>query len=332
MRHLNKAFFEPLFLHQVETHHVTISTRYTVDHFLGYGRRYSIDYRFPIASNTACTPKTSIAQGRVEEVSLAAGVELFISDLDVLRPYQSFSKGNTDLLIVVMLEGCAHFDIDGQKRWITAGEACWLRLDTGLTLSAFHPANQRLRTLCLSLDAPAMQAWYGSYISSTAPHVWQLSPGLQLTIDEACCASSSAESQRMRFQGLALQIIAQGLDCRSPYTTESGALYRQRLALVRRWLDEEPSFDHTLQLLADRAAMSPSTLMRHFKMAYGLAPIDYLRKRRLALARELLLSGHSVQQAAHLSGYRHASNFITAFKKNYGISPGALTESSLERS
>lgn len=310
---------------------MTISTRYTIDHFLGYGRRYSIDYCFPITSNTACTPKTSIAQGRVEEVSLAAGVELFISDLDVLRPYQSFSKGNTDLLIVVMLEGCAHFDIDGQKRWITAGEACWLRLDTGLTLSAFHPANQRLRTLCLSLDASAMHAWYGAHISSASPHVWQLSPGLQLTIDEACRASSSAESQRMRFQGLALQIIAQGLDCRSPYTADSGALYRQRLALIRRWLDEEPSFDHTLQRLADRAAMSPSTLMRHFKMAYGLAPIDYLRKRRLSLARELLLSGHSVQQAAHLSGYRHASNFITAFKKNYGISPGALTESSLKR-
>lgn len=309
---------------------MTISNRYTVDHFLGYGRRYSIDYYFPTTSTSTCTPKTSIAQGRVEEVNLMAGVELFISDLDVLRPYQSFSKGNTDLLIVVMLEGCAHFDIGGQKRWITAGEVCWLRLDTGLTLTAFHPANQRLRTLCLSLDSTAMHAWYGHQVLPASPHVWSLSPGLQLTIDEACSTSGSSESLRMRFQGLALQIIAQGLDRRSSHTTGNGIQYQQRLALIRRWLDEEPSFDHTLQRLADSAAMSPSTLMRHFKMAYGLAPIDYLRKRRLSLARELLLSGHSVQQAAHLSGYRHASNFITAFKKNYGISPGALTESSFE--
>lgn len=259
------------------------------------------------------------------------GIELFISDLDVLRPYQSFSKGNTDLLIVVMLEGCAHFDIDGQKRWITAGEVCWLRLDTGLTLSAFHPANQRLRTFCLSLDSSAVHAWCGRQVLSTSPYVWSLSPGLQLTIEEACSTSGSNESLCMRFQGLALQIIAQGLDRRrSSHTTDNGIQYQQRLALIRRWMDEEPAFDHTLQRLANRAAMSPSTLMRHFKTAYGLAPIDYLRKRRLSLARELLLSGHSVQQAAHLSGYRHASNFITAFKKNYGISPGALTESSFE--
>ncbi|AQU84195.1 MULTISPECIES: helix-turn-helix transcriptional regulator [unclassified Halomonas] len=311
---------------------MTISNRYTIDHFLGYGHRYSIDYSFPKTASSTCTPKTSIAQGRVEEVSLAAGVELFISDLDVLRPYQSLSKGNTDLLIVVMLEGCAHFDINGQKRWITAGEACWIRLDTGLALSAFHPANQKLRTLCLSLNSSAMHAWYGSEISSASLHIWQLSPGLQLITDEACRASGSGESQRMRFQGLALQIIAQGIDCRSPDTADHGALYRPRLALIRRWLDEEPSLNHTLQRLADRAAMSPSTLLRHFKMAYGLAPIDYLRKRRLSLARELLLCGHSVQQAAHLSGYRHASNFITAFKKNYGISPGALTESSPKHS
>lgn len=309
---------------------MTINNRYTVDHFLGYGRRYSIDYCFPTMSACMPTPTASIAQGRVEEISLATGVELFISDLDVLQPYQSRSKGNTHLLIVIMLEGSAHFDIDSKKRWITAGEACWLRLDTGLTLSAFHPANQRLRTLCLSLDSSAMHAWYSPKTLSAAPHVWPLSPGLQLTIDEAFRAPGDSESMRMRFQGLALQIIAQGLDRRLSHTTDNEALYRQRLALIRRWLDEEPSFDHTLQRLADRAAMSPSTLMRHFKMAYGLAPIDYLRKRRLSLARELLLCGHSVQQAAHLSGYRHASNFITAFKKNYGISPGTLTESSFQ--
>ncbi|MRF00600.1 helix-turn-helix domain-containing protein, partial [Escherichia coli] len=47
-----------------------------------------------------------------------------------------------------------------------------------------------------------------------------------------------------------------------------------------------------------------------------------LRDCRLALARRYLLEGHSVQQAAWMCGYQHATNFATAFRRHYGISPG----------
>ena len=52
--------------------------------------------------------------------------------------------------------------------------------------------------------------------------------------------------------------------------------------------------------------------------------LDYLRDCRLEHARGYLLEGYSVQQAAWMSGYQHATNFSTAFRRRYGFSPGDL--------
>ena len=68
--------------------------------------------------------------------------------------------------------------------------------------------------------------------------------------------------------------------------------------------------------------MSPSSLRSKFRQRYGCTLFDYLRNCRLALARRYLLEGHSVQQAAWMCGYQHATNFATAFRRHYGISPG----------
>ncbi|MDL4863984.1 helix-turn-helix domain-containing protein, partial [Halomonas elongata] len=53
---------------------------------------------------------------------------------------------------------------------------------------------------------------------------------------------------------------------------------------------------------------------------------DDLREYRLSLARDYLTRGFSVQQAAHFCGYRHASNFATAFRRHYGVAPSSLAE------
>lgn len=73
--------------------------------------------------------------------------------------------------------------------------------------------------------------------------------------------------------------------------------------------------------------MSPSSLRSKFRQRYGCTLFDYLRDCRLALARRYLLEGHSVQQAAWMCGYQHATNFATAFRRHYGISPGTCANS-----
>lgn len=101
-------------------------------------------------------------------------------------------------------------------------------------------------------------------------------------------------------EGLILQLFGHGL---SMCQVESGKRLaasgeQQRLEVVRRLLEESPENDYTLNELAQRAAMSPSSLRSKFRAAYGCSVFDYLRDCRLEHARGYLLEGYSVQQAA----------------------------------
>ena len=89
-------------------------------------------------------------------------------------------------------------------------------------------------------------------------------------------------------------------------------------------LAAEPQHDYTMTALAGLAAMSPSSLRSKFKAVYGQTVFEFLKARRLELARGYLEQGYSVQQAAHFTGYRHATNLTAAFRRRYGLPPSQL--------
>ena len=67
--------------------------------------------------------------------------------------------------------------------------------------------------------------------------------------------------------------------------------------------------------------MSPSTLRAKFQAAYRQSVFSWLRERRAGSGPPASGPGLSVQQAAHFVGYRHATNFATAFRERYGVAP-----------
>ena len=73
--------------------------------------------------------------------------------------------------------------------------------------------------------------------------------------------------------------------------------------------------------IADAAYVSVNTLGRHFYKNFQVSPSEYLKKRRLANAAELLKSGASVTDACQGSGFVDCSKFIRLFKKHYGMTP-----------
>lgn len=80
----------------------------------------------------------------------------------------------------------------------------------------------------------------------------------------------------------------------------------------------------SLVQIAEKLNVSVSTLQRRFKRDYGVNIACYIKQRRLMLAKQALLAGHtSIGEVAFESGYKHASNFIAAFKKQFGATPAA---------
>lgn len=305
---------------------------FCVEDFIGFGERYGIDYRFPhLADNAWDSP---VLHGDVEEMTLSSGISLTHSDVRVLQPYETTSRHSSPLYMLVVLEGCVTLTLNGQEYQVLPGMAFSSQLSEQQAMSARHDADCTLKTLSFgvypnnadhqSLLETLLQEWQ----RLDAPtFVWPVPGFVLIGIQHAQQKGLSAVARTLLLEGLMYQLLGHGLNQCQPQTGRSALPpngEHARLERIRRMLEQSPEQEYTLAQLATQAAMSSGSLRTKFRHAYGKTVFDYLRDCRLELARRYLLEGHSVQQAAWMSGYQHATNFATAFRRRYGISPGDL--------
>ena len=82
----------------------------------------------------------------------------------------------------------------------------------------------------------------------------------------------------------------------------------------------------TLDELAFLANRSRSTFKRDFEKAYNISPQKYIRERKLEAACSELLKGRQASEIYDTYGYENLSNFNTAFKKKFGVTPAAYRQ------
>jgi AraC-like DNA-binding protein len=83
-----------------------------------------------------------------------------------------------------------------------------------------------------------------------------------------------------------------------------------------------PAHAWTVELLAKEVGASRTVLADRFVRYIGEPPMHYLARWRLAVAADLLRSGHtSLTRVAEAVGYQSEAAFIHAFKREYGAPP-----------
>lgn len=313
------------------------SRSFGVRDFLAFGHHYGIDYRFPsIATPVGADPDVTVARGNITETALPSGFRFTRSELDIVESYESASLGHAPLLIVVVLEGAVRISVGAVTRELQGGMAISLQLCPEYALQAFQPAGQHLKTLTLAIDPVAMgvkgtasPALNALLRNSQHPlHLWRTPGSLIQSLEQSEASPLPAQQNQLLLEGLAFQLAAYGLDgeAGAGNTPRQGPMSHEqkRLESVRQQLAFAPTGDYTLEQLAQRAAMSSSGLRAKFRATYGVSVFDYLRQCRLELGRRYLEQDYSVQQAAHGCGYRYASNFATAFRRHFSVSPREL--------
>ncbi|MDW5442731.1 helix-turn-helix transcriptional regulator [Polaromonas sp. SM01] len=76
--------------------------------------------------------------------------------------------------------------------------------------------------------------------------------------------------------------------------------------------------------LAQEVNVSRTVLAERFALLMGIPPMQYLTHWRLALAANALRSGHlSLTRIAEQVGYESEAAFSRAFRRTYGMPPGA---------
>jgi AraC family transcriptional regulator, arabinose operon regulatory protein len=101
----------------------------------------------------------------------------------------------------------------------------------------------------------------------------------------------------------------------------------RRFARAAACLDSRFTEDFSVADLAAMEGYSPNYFAAEFGRCYGVSPLDYLRARRVALAKELLReTGHSVACIAALCGYQDPYHFSRVFKRHAQVSPRQYRE------
>ncbi|MGR6467726.1 helix-turn-helix transcriptional regulator [Rhizobium sp. PAMB 3182] len=86
----------------------------------------------------------------------------------------------------------------------------------------------------------------------------------------------------------------------------------------------------TVEEMAAAINVSVNTLQRFFHAAYGMTAYQYMRTVKLTAAQKAMIEdGVTISEAAFLAGYTSAANFSTAFKRQFGYTPGSLRNKGL---
>jgi len=84
----------------------------------------------------------------------------------------------------------------------------------------------------------------------------------------------------------------------------------------------------TIEVLANEAGLSKRHYHKLFKESYGTTPIDYINRKKMKIARELLeQKSLLICQIANKLGYESPEYFSRLFKSTYGISPRKYIQS-----
>jgi len=98
--------------------------------------------------------------------------------------------------------------------------------------------------------------------------------------------------------------------------------YSAPVRQAQKRIDDDPSSRVSLAELAALSGVSRYQIVRAFARELGVTPYAYVIQRRVRLARQLLVSGATLADAALRAGFADQSHLTRAFVRQLGVSPG----------
>ncbi|MFY3383583.1 GlxA family transcriptional regulator [Paracidovorax sp. MALMAid1276] len=212
--------------------------------------------------------------------------------------------------------------LDSGRPVFTLGNAAWLAAHSGrlagrrVALPWFYVAGFERDFPDTGFTPGQAISEDGLWISAALPaQVSELAVALVRrtlgpALAEACASVLVADPERTR---AAQQANAQH---HIPATRDS------TLARAIAWMEAHLDQPYSLQTLAEAAAVSPRTLLRHFQQELSQSPLDHLHSLRCARAKVLLeVTLESVPSIAVACGYADPAAFRRIFVRHTGMAP-----------
>lgn len=115
--------------------------------------------------------------------------------------------------------------------------------------------------------------------------------------------------------------IKSAFDKRAKNQEEHAKPVKQISNEIIAYINANISRELSLDLLSERFFLSKNHLNRIFKNATGVTIGEYIKLKRLIMARNSILSGATAIAACQSSGFNDYSAFYRAYKERFGVSP-----------
>lgn len=153
-------------------------------------------------------------------------------------------------------------------------------------------------------------------------------PELTGTLERLVAVSRTADAAKDVLAGFTLQeLLVRLMQTQAReliFQDYARHLTTHRFAAVVQYIKEHLTDNLSVEKLSALACMSKATFFRVFKREFGLTPVEYIVRERLAEAKRLLRQPlTTVADVCMRAGFNNLSYFQALFKKHEGMTPGA---------
>ncbi len=271
------------------------------------------------------------------------GVSLFIGGGSSPSGYTIAPTGempSRNLLLGCLLGGAGSVLAEGNERldWRVPGQMYVISLsDRELSYDIVDNAQYNAVTMMLTPDAlelvasedgvPKMLVEVLEGRADPVSVARTMSMDVRRAAQELTTPIYQGRARELYREAKALELLAHQTELLSEAPVERRELSTRELIRVREArerlvadLREPPS----LSALAAAVGLTPKRLNLGFRQLFGMTVFHYLMEQRLVTAKGMLDEGLAMplKQLAWSVGYNQVSNFITAFRRRFGTSPG----------
>lgn len=278
----------------------------------------------------------------------------FLAPCNVLVHHEAFKserpEAQTRLSIRCSFNGQRHFEVDKQRfvvhdeRYLlfNLGQRVSESLDSRLPVEClnvtFQPesAEEVFRTMVASTGDLLDEPWNDSrqslhFFTRTYPHNDLISPILYKLRDlppgeevERAWLTEQFHLLLERLVEVHLGVLKE-TDAVPAMRRSTRIEIYQRLSLARDFMEASLDKPITLTDYSGVACLSPHHFLRLFKEVYNETPHQFLTRRRLNCALELLQNSEiPITEICFLVGFESLGSFSTLFKRHHGKSPRAF--------
>lgn len=290
-------------------------------------------------------PSDSAIEGRFLLCRLKSGIVLHATEIRDLHEMTTQLVAGPDLTFFVVLDGFVDFSI-GDRRFLAAdrrnprtnaADCAALMLTENELMTRRAHKGDRTRKVTVSVDGQ----WLDDMTAGTGGHrlrqfttshlshaAWQASPRLLVLAEQILNPPDLCTVLRdMYVESRSIEMVAEAVTTLrgdAPDQISEGLQTREahKARAARDYIEANLGKALCLTEIAREVGVSPTSLQRRFKAAYGTTVVDFLRARKLEQARDALeRDGVSIGEAAYLAGYSSPANFTTAFRRAFGMPP-----------